>query len=219
MKPDSSRLEPAKAQGLPAKARGRCAERKLRRTGSVWPFCGLQANRADRRRNPCARAHHPVRLSRSAYSPSRWMKPAPISTTSAATGQSSGPYDPNNHLLCFRSSPSFPLQLFHTSDFTLRLPTDVAGFFVLGFHHILETTGTAHHPLDHSARCLHRPASARLLRRRPRLRPRHHSSHLAPVLLHTRTRFLAHPSGLAMAAGFTLAFSILGMASARSSSA
>jgi hypothetical protein len=51
-----------------------------------------------------------------------------------------GPYDPNNHVL-FSILAQLSVRLLHISEFSLRLPTVVAGFFfVIGFHRILELT-------------------------------------------------------------------------------
>jgi hypothetical protein len=51
-----------------------------------------------------------------------------------------GPYDPNNHVL-FSILARISVHLFHISELTLRLPTVIAGFFlVLGFYRVLELT-------------------------------------------------------------------------------
>jgi hypothetical protein len=51
-----------------------------------------------------------------------------------------GPYDPNNHVL-FSILAQISVRLFHLSEFSLRLPTVIAGFFfVIGFHRVLAIT-------------------------------------------------------------------------------
>ncbi len=215
MNPDSSRLEPAKAQGLPAKARGRCAERKLRRTG-LWfgRFAGFKqieriavAILALARTILCGyrAAHQSITVDEAStylnYVRGHWTNVW-------------GPYDPNNHVL-FSFLAQLSVRLFHTSDFTLRLPTVVAGFFfVLGFHRILELTvdsrtirwitllavSTAPLLLDFSVAARGYGLAITLL--------------IWALYFSIRGRdFLAGIfSGLAMAAGFNLAFSILGIA-------
>lgn len=125
-----------------------------------------------------------------------------------------GPYDPNNHVL-FSILAKICQQLFHTSEFSLRLPTVIAGlFFVIGFHRILEITvdsrpirwlaliavSAAPLLLDFSVAARGYGLGITLL--------------VWAVYFSIRGRdFLAGVfSGLAMATTFNLAFSVLGIA-------